>query len=132
VHETSWAAALVWERDDHYASEIGEPTGASWASRVNANLTTHLTTSDCAARRCARLLRSLACPRCAAIASSALTTPQPWLQVFDPALLAVLFDQRCEVQRRLAAFYVLLRASLHFPFFQYMYVPQLPAGLAFV
>jgi hypothetical protein len=28
--------------------------------------------------------------------------------------------------------YVLLRASLHFPFFQYMYVPQLPAGLAFV
>ena len=92
---------------------------------------------------------------------SALTAPQPWLQVIDLALLAVLFDQWREVQRRRAArwvaalrsplgqraearperstsvptgihLYVLVRASLHFPFFQYMYVPQLPAGLAFV
>ncbi len=33
--------------------------------------------------------------------------------------------------RKAEFLYVLLRASLHFPFFQNMYVPQLPAFLLF-
>jgi hypothetical protein len=113
--------------------------------------------------------RSLARPRCAAIASSAAHPPHrirtdctaavaaghrprtvgrsvrsmargtaSTCSAMGSALRSPL-GQRAEARPERSTsvptgihLYVLLRASLHFPFFQYMYVPQLPAGLAFV